>query len=288
MSKPEPKKIKVGLALSGGSALGIAHIGVLQSLEDHKIQIDCLAGTSSGAIVAACYAFGVPLNKITAIAGRLKWSSFSRLSLSVMGLMNNSIIGETLIELIGRGPDVLIEDSPIPLAIVATDISSGKRVVFTKGNLAQAVMASSCIPGLFIPVEIDGKKFIDGAFVENLPIFALAELGADIQIGVTLRHFHPYVDPQNVIDIFYNAMEILTEKQYTLIEKEGLGLLIKPHLENYGSSDFKKADGLIAEGYRAATLEIPEIRDLLNSKETLSFWPSLLQHLGLFSLKNKK
>ncbi len=288
-TKNRKNKIKVGLALGGGSALGIAHLGVIQALEDNKIPIDCLSGTSAGAIVAACYAFGVPLKKMAEVTKKLKWTTFSRLSISKMGLMNNSIIGETIIDLIGRGPNVLIEDSPIPLAIVSTDISSGERVVFTKGNLAQAVTASSCIPGLFVPVEIDGHKLVDGAFVEDVPIFALAELGADIEIGVNLQNFHPYLEPQNVLDIFSNVITILTKKQYALIEKSGLNtLLIKPHLEHYSSSDFAKTDDLIAEGYRATTLVIPEIKNLLEDKETLTFGASLLKlFVNLFSLKDK-
>lgn len=290
MSKTRNRKnkIKVGLALGGGSALGIAHLGVIQALEDHKIPIDCLSGTSAGAIVAACYAFGVPLKKIAAVTKKLKWTTFSRFCLSKMGIMDNSIVGEMVIDLIGRGPNVLIEDSPIPLAITATDVSSGQRVVFTKGNLAKAVMASSCLPGLFVPVEIDGHKLVDGAFVENVPIFSLTELGADINIGVSLRHSYPYIEPRNVLDIFSNIINILTEKQYALIEKSGLGsLLIKPHLENYGSSDFEKTDDLIAEGYHSAVLAIPEIKSLLEDKETLTFGESLLRLIGLFSLRDK-
>lgn len=274
--------------MGGGSALGIAHIGVIQALEDNKIPIDCLSGTSAGAIVAACYAFGVPLKKMAEVTKKLKWTTFSRFCLSKMGIMDNSTIGEMVVDLIGRGPDVLIEDSPIPLAIVATDVSSGERVVFTKGNLAQAVMASSCIPGLFVPVEVEGRKLVDGAFVENVPIFALEELGANIEIGVSLRHFYSYLEPNNILDIFSNVINILTAKQYALIEKSGLGLLIKPHLEKYGSSDFEKTDDLVAEGYHAATLAIPEIRSLLEDRETLTFGASLLKlFINLFSLKER-
>jgi len=250
---------KVGLALSGGSALGNVHIGVLQSFQDHKIPIDCISGTSAGAIVAACYAFGVPVEDMVDKTKSLSWYKISNLSYSRMGLITTDNIGRLTEELIGK---VNIEDAKIPLAIIATDIESGEPVVFKKGNLSQAIMASVCIPGLFVPIEVNGRQLVDGGLVENLPLSPLQEMGAEIRIGVDLSRWRNYKKPTSVIDVMLNSLDIMTHTQ----TKEQAGraeILIEPHLEKYTSSDFKKAVELAAEGYRAATLALPAINNAL-------------------------
>ena len=125
MSKKKKHKYpKVGLALSGGSALGMAHIGVIKALRENDIPIDCIAGTSAGAIVGAALAFGISPEKMLEFSDQLSWSSLSEFAYSRAGLNSNRPLGKKMIELIG---DVEIEDAPIPLAIVATDIDKGDR-----------------------------------------------------------------------------------------------------------------------------------------------------------------
>lgn len=265
--------LRIGLALSGGSALGIAHIGVLQALTDHRIPISCISGTSAGAVVAAAYAFGVPMEEIAERAKNLSWYKLSNFSYSRMGLITTESVGLLIEEIVGK---VNIEDAKIPLAIIATDIKNGDRVVFTKGNLAQAVMASVCIPGLFVPMQINGSQLVDGGLVENLPLSPLLSFGADIKIGVNLSKWRAYKKPENVIGVMLNAMDIMTKKQDNF-HAQSAEILIEPHLEKYSTSDFKKAAELMNVGYRAAVLVMPDIQERLQNKPK-----SEIKKLGFF------
>jgi len=247
---------RVGVALSGGSALGIAHVGILKSLREHHVPIDCIAGTSAGAIVAACYAFNVPLDTIVQKARGLSWYAMSKLSFSGMGLVSHAAFGKMINEFLG---DVQIEDAAILLAIIATDVETGERVVFREGSLTDALMASTCIPGLFVPVEVGGRLMVDGGLVDNLPISALREMRAQVMIGVDVNRRISKKRPKNVLDVVVKSFEIATAYRHPLGEKE---ILIEPHLEAFSPSDFGKADQLVDAGYRAATLKMREIRNL--------------------------
>lgn len=254
---------KVGVAFSGGSALGIAHIGVIKSLMKNKIPIDFVSGTSAGAVAAVCVAFGVPLKKMVEVSERLSWSNVSRFGYSKMGLNSNRPMGEIIRELIG---DARIEDAYVPLAIVATNIDNGEKVVLRKGSVAEAVMASTCLPALFIPIKIKGKKLVDGGLIENLPLSPLKKMGAEIRIGVNLGHWRTIKKSHNMLEIITNSYSILTRTQQAFIPGQA-EVLIEPHLEKFTSSDFKKADALMDEGYRAASLMIEEIKKRLNPEE---------------------
>jgi len=194
--KKQNKFPKVGLALSGGSALGSVHIGVIKSLAKHKIPISCVSGTSAGAVIAACLAFDVPLEKIIKVSKKLSWSDISKFGYSKFGLKSNEPFGKMVRETIG---DVRIENARIPLAIVATDIDTGEKVVFRKGSVVKALMASACIPAFFIPVRIGKKKLVDGGLVENLPMSTLRGMGAEIKIGVDLGHWRTRKKTKNIL-----------------------------------------------------------------------------------------
>ncbi|MDR8391538.1 patatin-like phospholipase family protein [Aliifodinibius sp. S!AR15-10] len=199
---------KVGLALGGGAALGAAHIGVLKALEERNIQITYVSGTSIGAMIGAFYAFGTEIKKIEEIAVNLKWLDVSSLSISKMGLLSNKKLGNLIRKHLG---DVNIEDAEKPLAITATDLSSGQKVVFKKGDLATAVMASTCVPGIFIPVESDGKMLVDGVLVENVPIQSLKTMGAEQIIAVDINALRLYKKPDDIIEVVTNALDIAIE-----------------------------------------------------------------------------
>jgi NTE family protein len=146
----------LGLALSGGASRGITHVGVLKAFHDTNVKIDCLSGTSIGALVAALYAFGIPVEDIHRQALEMNWLKISSLKISRSALLSNKVIGEIVENYIGEAN---IENSPIPLAIVTTDITTGEKVVLRRGNIARAVMASSSIPGIFTPVRIEGDGY---------------------------------------------------------------------------------------------------------------------------------
>lgn len=157
--------------------------------------------------------------------------------------------------------DVNIEDAKIPLRIVATNIENGEAIIFKKGNLAEAIMASICIPGLFVPTEYEGKQLVDGGLVKNLPLSLLDDMGAELKIGVNLARWRKYRKPSNLLDVMLSAQDILTHKQ---TNKDALlaNVIIEPHLEQFTASDFKKTAELINEGYRATVLVMPKIMAL--------------------------
>jgi predicted acylesterase/phospholipase RssA len=176
----------VGLALSGGTAKSVAHIGVLAALDEAGIGVDCIAGTSGGALVGAIYAAGVTVNELKGVAAALRWKDLARITWPRLGLLNNAGIERFLTELLG---DLTFEELRIPLAVVATDLLLGEKVVFRKGRVAQAAMMSSSIPNVFEPVEQDGTLYSDGGLVEYLPVETLrGEFDPKVAIAVNLGH----------------------------------------------------------------------------------------------------
>lgn len=279
------EKQKVGLALSGGSALGICHIGAIKALKENGIPVDCVSGTSAGAVVAAAFAFGVSLEKMIEISRRLSWSNVSRFGYSKLGLNSNEPVGDIVEEMIGK---VKIEDAPIPLAIVATDIDTGKKVVFRKGSVAEAVRASTCIPGFFVPVQIGSKKMVDGGLVENLPVSPLKEMDADVLVGINLGHFRTYRKTENVLDVITNSYGILLKQQNQEFDCEE-GVFIEPHLEKFTPSDFEKADALMKTGYDATSQAISQIKEKLGKRrEQKEEKKGFLQKIWEFFIGTKK
>lgn len=276
--KNKNNRPKVGLALSGGSALGICHIGAIKALMENEVSVDYISGTSAGAVVAAAYAFEVPLEKMIEISRRLSWSNVSRFGYSKLGLNSNEPVGEIVEEMIGK---VNIEDARIPLAIVATDIDTGEKIVFRKGRVSDAVRASTCIPAFFVPVKVGRKKLVDGGLVENLPISPLKEMGAETIIGVNLGQFRTYKKTANVLDVIINSYGILLRPQnHSNGEKEGI--FIEPHLEKFTPSDFEKVDELMSVGYKAAKEQILQIKNklgIVKKKKEMGIWQRIWEFL---------
>ncbi len=249
-------KLKIGLALSGGGALGIAHIGALKALQANKIKISCISGTSAGAIVAACWAFGVSADEMIEISKKLNWLKISNFGYSKLGLNSNKPVGKIIRDYIG---DKNIQDAKIPLAIVATDIDSGKKIVFREGDVAQAVMASACIPVFFAPVKIEKRNFVDGMLVENLPFSPLKKMGAQLEIGVDLSMWMAHKKTDNVLDVVNNSYGIVARQQCSGVLKEER-IIIQPHLEKFTLFDFKNPEQLFAAGFDATEIAIAEIK----------------------------
>ena len=248
MSKWDPKK-KVGLALGGGVVLGAAHVGVLQALDELDIRVDFVTGTSIGAFVAALYAFGKPWYDIEEIAMDLEWVDTAGLALSQYGLLSNHKLGDIVRNLIG---DLLFRDANIPLGMVASNIVTGERVRLTGGNVADAVMASSCIPGIFKPVSIGDEMLIDGGLLENVPIMLTREMGAETIIAVDLfTASHSHRTPDNLVDLllntYYSAM-INAARPYN----EYADVLITPDLSEFNLLSTDQIPAIIQTGYLAA------------------------------------
>ena len=271
----ERQQPKLGLALSGGATRGMAHIGVLKVLQEANIRPAFLAGTSIGALVAAFQAFDIPIDEMYDQAKEMSWTSISTFSPSRAGFLSNRVIGEIIERHIG---DVNIEDANTPLAIVATDIHNGDKIILRKGNLATAVMASSSIPGIFTPVEIDGRKLVDGFLVENVPVSPLQEMGADVILGVSLSTLREYREPSGMINILMNAFEIAVDENVRMLLKN-VDLLITPALGDIAIDDEIRLQALFDEGYAAAQEKITVLSEILRKKEkklNRGFWHKLL------------
>lgn len=240
---------KIGLALGSGAALGAAHIGVLRALEEHDIKPDFIAGTSIGALVAALYAFGLSVDEIEDIAVSLDWLDISGIKLSKMGLLSNNELGELLDDKLG---DVTFDQARIKLAVVATDISNGEKVIIKEGNVSDAVKASTCIPVVFEPVEFSGRLLVDGGLIESVPVSTLKELGAKFIIGVDVKAYRKYERPNDIIDVLNNSLEIALI-HLANVRIEDVDIMIQPKLGEFSRMDTNHTSEMIAIGYKAAT-----------------------------------
>lgn len=238
----------IGLALGGGAVLGGAHIGILRAIEEAGLEVKAISGTSIGAFVATLYAFGKNWQDIQSIVADLDWLDISRFSLSSYGLLSNERLGELLNEHLG---DVEINEAHIPLAVIATDISRGEKVILNKGDAAQAVMASTAIPGIFRPVEINNRLLIDGGIMENVPITPLEQMGANFIIAADLTSNRRYEKPDGLIDLLISSID-LALGNITKFYNKRASLIIAPELSNYNYTDTDQLQDLINEGYRCA------------------------------------
>jgi NTE family protein len=246
----------IGLALGGGAAKGVAHIGVLKALEDANIEVDYIAGTSVGAMIAALYAFRVDVETIGSLARRLTMSKVTSFKLNKTGFFSTESLRELMLEYVG---DVAIEDAAIPLSIVATDINSGEEIILTSGSVVDAVCASAAIPGIYIPVEINGRTLVDGGLVQNVPIEALQTAGAGVTIASHLNSVSHYQEISHVLDVMRNAFEIAVS-QHTQDQLKEADLLISMDLSDFSLRDnTERYDELFNIGHQAATVQLTKL-----------------------------
>ncbi|HEV1995729.1 MAG TPA: patatin-like phospholipase family protein [Candidatus Acidoferrum sp.] len=254
----------VGLALGGGFARGFAHLGVLQVLEQHHIPISHIAGTSVGSILGAAYASGAPLARIIETCRTLRFRDIARWRVSRLGLASNQRL-ENLIERVFESRQ--FEELRIPLAVVATDLTSGEPVVFTQGNLVDAIRASCAFPGLFEPVEIGTRCLADGGLVAPVPTRAARDLGAAAVIGVSVGMQDGYRGaPTNIFQVVSRAVSAAQKHQLEIWERHA-DLVLRPDVQSLAWDDFERADEAIAAGAAAALRALPRIEKLLGQKE---------------------
>jgi len=264
------KDKKIGVALGGGSALGFAHLGVLESLEENNVSIDYISGTSAGAVAGVLYAFGVSFKEIEKEAEQLTWKKLAKINPSKLGVASNVAIREILERQIGKKTN--LEDAPIPLAIVTTNIDNGEKVVLKSGNAIEAVMASSCLPGLFSPVEIDKKMLVDGGIVENVPISPLKEFGAEIIIGVNLLRHRKYEKPKSIIGVLVNSFDMINHRISAQPKHSDANFLIEPDLSDYYMGDLKKWKQISKLGYLEMQKFVLEVRNLQRATASQNFF----------------
>jgi len=259
-----PSRTGIGLALGGGFARGFAHLGVLQVLEQNQIPISHIAGTSVGSILGAAYASGAPLDRIIETCRALRFRDIARWRVSRLGLASNHRLA-SLIERVFDSRE--FEDLRIPLAVVATDLTSGEPVVFTQGNLVDAIRASCAFPGLFEPVEIGTRCLADGGLVAPVPTHAARELGASVVIGVSvgMQDGHRGA-PTNIFQVVSRAVNAAQKHQLEIWERYA-DLVLRPDVQSLAWDDFDRADEAIAAGAAAARRALPRIEKLLGQKQ---------------------
>jgi len=291
------KRPKIGLVLSGGGARGMVHIGVLKALEQHHIPIDLIVGTSIGSLIGGLYAAGYSPDEILAIAQKINWSSIYRdkpprtaLFVGQKGEQDRYLLN---LRLKNGNPYIPVAISPgqrlfitlaslilqgryqarnnfdnlrVPFRAVATDLVSGKLVVLKKGNLAEAINASSAIPLLFVPVDYDSMLLVDGGMRSNLPVEVAKQEGCDIVIAVDvtspLRKKNEINAPWEIVD---QGTTIMGELERSL-ERKKADILIRPRLQNRRNDDYSHLEELVDIGIRATDAQLPKLRAIIRKK----------------------
>jgi NTE family protein len=250
----------IGLALGGGFARGFAHLGVLQVLEQNRIPISHIAGSSVGSILGAAYASGAPLGRIIGACRTLRFRDIARWRVTRLGLASN----QRLEELMNRVFESMqFEHLRIPMAVVATDLTTGEPVVFTQGNLVDAVRASCAFPGLFEPVEIGTRCLADGGLVAPVPTRAARALGATHVVGISVgMHDGHRGAPTNVFQVVSRAVSAAQKHQLETWEPYA-DLVLRPNVHSLTWDDFDRADEAIEAGAAVARLALPRIQKLL-------------------------
>jgi NTE family protein len=265
MVRDSEKRPRIGLALSGGAARGIAHIGVLRALVENKVPIDCIAGTSAGALVGGTMASGMPLSEIETIGRSLRWRDIGRITMSRMGIQSNERLEQYLRGLL---PVTRFEELPIPFAAVATDLQSGKAVILRdKGDLAFAIRASCAIPGWYIPVmDEQGRQLVDGGLVANIPSEVARSLGADLVIAVDVNtEGAAFLGPSlSIISVLFQSM-LLVQRTAALYQLEAADLVIKPRVGHIRWDEMSRAEEFITSGYEATIERMSEIKALIEA-----------------------
>ncbi|HYB62626.1 MAG TPA: patatin-like phospholipase family protein [Methylomirabilota bacterium] len=244
----------IGLALGGGFARGIAHLGVLRVLEQNNISIGCIAGTSAGALIGIAYASGQPIEQIVRQAAATRFRDFGHWKLSWMGLATNYRMDGYLRRYLRV---TSFADLKLPLAIAATDLDTGDAVFFREGPLGPALRASCAYPGVFCPVEYQGRLLVDGFLAAAVPVAAAREMGAEIVIAVFLQS-DSVERPTGALEIVERSFSIL-QRYADLQWRKAADVIIEPDVRKFGWDDFEKTPQLVAAGEEAARAALPKI-----------------------------
>lgn len=267
VATPVPVALKppmIGLALGGGAARGFAHIGVIQALEEAGIRPDLVVGTSAGSVVAALYASGKSGKELQKVAESMEEASFSdwRLPFFKPGVLK----GEALARFIsGQVGGRQIQDLPMSLGVVATDLDSGRGVLFQRGDIASAVRASSAIPALFQPVLIAGREYVDGGLVAPVPVQFARQMGAQVVIAVDISGAPQGNAASDTFQILMQTFSIMG-KSISAFELREADVVVKPSLTGLSSASFVSRSQAISAGHQAMQLWIDKLRRAIQAK----------------------
>jgi len=263
LGPPNPRNPpKFALVLGGGAARGFAHIGVIQVLEEAGIKPNMVVGTSAGSVVAAIYASGKTGAQLQRIADSMDQSALTDWNLSILkrGMMR----GEALERFIKLETGVKnIEQLPLPLGIVATDLQTGEGILFQKGDVATAVHASSAVPSVFEPVKIGSREYVDGGLVSPVPVRFAKKMGADIILAVDISSTPEGNKSDDMLKILLQTFNIMS-KSINTFELPQADLVIKPALLGVSSIEFANRQQNIDAGRVAMKNALPKLKALLN------------------------
>src|SRR5579859_6248828 len=258
------KRPRIGIALGGGFARGMSHIGVLKVFEQEGIPIDYIAGTSVGAVIGAAYCSGLSAKEMEEIAMLVRFKDFARWTISRFGLCSNDRMTGFLEKLLKVRS---FENLRVPLAVAATNFTTGEGVVFKSGSLIDAVRASCAYPGMFLPVNLDGKLYVDGLLGYPVPAKPLREMGADRVISVHLAaHWVTGKGPRHIFDVIGQCFSIAQERM-SAFWKQYTDLMIEPDIASFGYDEFQRSPEMIAIGEAATRKILPQVRAWLEGTE---------------------
>lgn len=253
------------LALSGGAARGIAHAGILKVLDEEGLRPDLIVGTSAGSIAGVFLAAGVSAERMITWAEKLRWSSIARPVISKLGLLCNDRLGELLERTL---PVRTFDELSIPFACMATDLGTSEPVIIQSGDLNTAIRASCAIPGLFTPVELDGRLLIDGGVTANVPVAAARQLGGDLVVGVNVNGPYQRTEPpKHMLSIIVQSFFMLSRASEQAAAADA-DILVAPDVGTIGYEQLHRAPELIAAGEVAMRAALPELRRLLDGVDS--------------------
>lgn len=257
------RRPRLGLALSGGAARGLAHVGVLKVFEEHGVRVDRVAGTSAGALVGGALAAGMSAVEIEKIGRAMRWRDLGRMTVSRLGVQSNAVMEKYVRE---RFPVSRFEELPTPFAAVATDLRTGAAVVMRdEGDLGFAVRASCAIPGWYVPVaDAKGRQLVDGGLVANLPVSVVRALGAEVVIAVDVnsegaKFLGP---PASVLGVLLQSM-LVVQRVAVEHQRQLADVVLSPAVGHLRWDELARADEFIDAGIEAARAAMPAIKELL-------------------------
>ncbi len=257
-----PRLPMIGVALGGGFARGMAHIGVLKVLEEEGIPVRVVTGTSVGALIGASYCSGLSLEELEKVAHTCRFTTFARWTVSRYGFASN----DRMVSFLNRTLKVkTFEELRIPLGVTATDFNSGEGIVFHSGSIIDPVRASCAYPGMFLPVEIRGRYLVDGMLSHPVPTRPLREMGAEKVLAVHLKGtWAKGGAPRHLFDVIGQSFAIAQDAMSSLW-KDAADVIVEPDVAGFAYDDFKRAGELIKAGEVAMRQALPQVRKWLEA-----------------------
>lgn len=257
MMREEQQRPRIALVLGAGSARGLAHIGVLQVLNENNIPFDFIVGSSMGAMVGGIYAAGANINMLDRMIEHMDTSLLFDIHVPRMGFIAGNRI-TSFLNLVTKKKS--FGELDFPLLATATDLLTGKRVIMEEGSVADAIRASISIPGVFTPVKRDGMILVDGAVADRLPIEVARSRGASLVIAVDVTFSEgKQTNIKNALDVILASLDIMGKQQFDLVHPQS-DILIQPRVNSYSPRDFEKSREIVDLGREATEAKLDEIR----------------------------